>query len=172
MRARYYDANVGRFISEDPAGFAGGLNLYAYVGGNPIMLVDPSGLGAEGIIARTRNTIAAFGETVNKIVGASSDFLNNYNDMRDANTIGADKYFHCKANCQAAQIGQSGTSTAEIISNYREWVDMNIKGDPASASAADQAANLFGRTQGAQQANSQCSQLCAPYRPNGLDPKY
>ena len=43
MRARYYDANIGRFISEDPAGFSGGLNLYAYVGGNPMMLVDPSG---------------------------------------------------------------------------------------------------------------------------------
>ncbi len=43
MRARYYDANIGRFISEDPAGFAGGLNLYAYVGGNPVMLVDPDG---------------------------------------------------------------------------------------------------------------------------------
>jgi len=46
MRARYYDANLGRFISEDPAGFQGGINLYAYVGGNPLMLVDPSGLAA------------------------------------------------------------------------------------------------------------------------------
>ncbi|MDZ4217648.1 MAG: RHS repeat-associated core domain-containing protein, partial [Methylobacter sp.] len=41
---RYYDANLGRFISEDPIGHNGGLNLYAYVGGNPVMGVDPSGL--------------------------------------------------------------------------------------------------------------------------------
>jgi RHS repeat-associated protein len=43
MRARYYDAEVGRFISEDPAGYVDGPNLYAYVGGNPVSYVDPSG---------------------------------------------------------------------------------------------------------------------------------
>ena len=49
MRARYYDASIGRFISEDPIGFQGGLNLYAYVGGNPIMAVDTSGFEASSI---------------------------------------------------------------------------------------------------------------------------
>jgi RHS repeat-associated protein len=45
MRARYYDPNVGRFISEDPLGFGGGdVNLYAYARNNPVMLIDPFGL--------------------------------------------------------------------------------------------------------------------------------
>jgi len=43
-RARWYDGNLGRFISEDPIGFAGGdINLYGYVWNNPIKLVDPQG---------------------------------------------------------------------------------------------------------------------------------
>ena len=44
-RARYYDPQTGRFISEDPIGFAGAsANLYEYVNGNPINFTDPSGL--------------------------------------------------------------------------------------------------------------------------------
>jgi len=43
-RARYYDPSIGRFISEDPIGFRGGRNFYAYVGNNPILFRDPSGL--------------------------------------------------------------------------------------------------------------------------------
>ncbi len=45
MRARYYNAETGRFLNEDPIGFGGGdLNLYAYVGGNPVVGIDPIGL--------------------------------------------------------------------------------------------------------------------------------
>lgn len=45
-RARYYSPTLQRFISQDPIGFDGGdLNLYAYVGNNPISYTDPSGMG-------------------------------------------------------------------------------------------------------------------------------
>ena len=44
-RARWYDANLGRFTSEDPIGFeAGDINLYAYVRNNPVRFNDPFGL--------------------------------------------------------------------------------------------------------------------------------
>jgi RHS repeat-associated protein len=44
-RARYYSPGLERWISEDPIGFAGGdVNLYGYVGGNPVASKDPLGL--------------------------------------------------------------------------------------------------------------------------------
>jgi|GEM_PF-686870 len=43
-RARYYDPEIGRFISEDPIGFASGdVNFYAYVGNSPLVYTDPLG---------------------------------------------------------------------------------------------------------------------------------
>ena len=43
MRYRYYDACTSRFIQKDPLGISDGLNLYSYVGNNPLNYIDPSG---------------------------------------------------------------------------------------------------------------------------------
>ena len=47
LRARYYDANVGRFLTEDTyrgdTANPGSLNLYTYVANNPLSYADPSG---------------------------------------------------------------------------------------------------------------------------------
>lgn len=61
--ARDYDAEVGRWTAKDPIKFNGGdANLYGYVLGNPINLVDPSGLfnPAKGISALGNAAIAGF----------------------------------------------------------------------------------------------------------------
>ena len=43
-RARYYSPTYQRFASEDPIGFAAGMNFYGYVANSPVVLTDPSGL--------------------------------------------------------------------------------------------------------------------------------
>jgi RHS repeat-associated protein len=43
-RARWYDPDQGRFLSEDPIGFNGGSNFFAYAGNDPLSLIDPLGL--------------------------------------------------------------------------------------------------------------------------------
>ena len=49
VRARWYDASMGRFISEDPIGLAGGINNYAYAANDPVNLRDPTGLSPCGV---------------------------------------------------------------------------------------------------------------------------
>jgi RHS repeat-associated protein len=44
VHARMYSPALGRFLQPDPIGTAGGANLYAYVGNDPLNLTDPSGL--------------------------------------------------------------------------------------------------------------------------------
>jgi RHS repeat-associated protein len=46
-KARDYLPHLGIFAQTDPIGYAGGANLYAYVGGDPVNLVDPFGLQSD-----------------------------------------------------------------------------------------------------------------------------
>jgi len=161
---RDYDPQSGRYIRSDPIGLAGGISTYAYVGNNPYMRVDRMGLSSQDGAARLG--------LLESVLFADAIFLKNYRDMRETNTIGADKYFHCKANCEAAKLGPGGLLEAVIVSEAREYADQYIKGDHRNACDEDRAANGLGRAGGRENPASTCSATCAPLRPNGLDPRH
>ena len=62
---RYYNPKTGRYITVDPIGLAGGMNLYAYVGGNPVNAVDLEGLYSWiEFLDDAANFSAGFGDTI------------------------------------------------------------------------------------------------------------
>jgi RHS repeat-associated protein len=61
LRARYYSPDLRRFTQEDPAGLAGGNNLYAYAAGGPLEANDPSGLAPSGAGALVRDLAVQYG---------------------------------------------------------------------------------------------------------------
>ncbi|KAI9845919.1 MAG: hypothetical protein M1837_004455 [Sclerophora amabilis] len=63
-QARYYAPWLGRWISPDPIGTADGLNLYCYVGNDPVNFIDSTGTGAIEILKR----LFKVGKNDNKVV--------------------------------------------------------------------------------------------------------
>lgn len=58
---RYYLPKLGRFLTQDPIGQEGGLNLYEYCSSNPLSSVDPDGRQRQNIFG-TSNPMAAYNQ--------------------------------------------------------------------------------------------------------------
>jgi RHS repeat-associated protein len=67
-RARYYNPTLQRFISEDPVGFHGGIDLYSYAYNSPTMFRDPTGLDGGSTVLVAGGTAATTGVSVTTTV--------------------------------------------------------------------------------------------------------
>ncbi|WP_446011594.1 RHS repeat-associated core domain-containing protein, partial [Candidatus Electrothrix sp.] len=71
---RYYSPELGRWMSRDPIGEDGGLNLYGFVGNSPLVYVDP--FGQEGIKQQMIDTAYGAGSKVYEVAWQSADLFN------------------------------------------------------------------------------------------------
>ena len=71
LGARYYLPAIGRFLTQDPIGHKGGLNLYAYCGNNPVNSVDPTGTDSFAYVFHGNEGLSGE-ETVNSLFGTHS----------------------------------------------------------------------------------------------------
>lgn len=79
-RHRYYSPELGRWLSADPIGFAGGLNLYTGMANSPTNFVDPDGLDVEVYV--THNNRITGGHVFMRIFGKGYDVTADRNVAR------------------------------------------------------------------------------------------
>ena len=80
---RYYDPNIGRWLTCDPLGFEDGLNLYAYVSNDPLINYDLYGLYANPWMfpEASAQTNDAAGAVFHKTAGFAADTINFVSDI-------------------------------------------------------------------------------------------
>lgn len=111
------------------------------------------------------NVAGAMGETL-------GTFIKGRNDSRRTNIKGGDKYFHCRANCEATRSGQFGEAAASMWSDLREVLDIGNWRDRGVDAGRDQYANAQGRSGARRAPQKSCSEVCAHLRPRGVPPEY
>lgn len=139
------------------------------------------GLSIDGVInpeGETHSSIKKDLSSDKKAFSAFEIFKKRRDDMMEANTKGADKYFHCLANYEARELGWSHTLDAHALNIGREVYgfakEINTLGLDGTIEdiSQDMSANIHGLRAAKSKKFSSGREACAIFRPEALDKKY
>ncbi|WP_281167662.1 RHS repeat-associated core domain-containing protein, partial [Uliginosibacterium gangwonense] len=115
-RHRYYDPHTGRFVSKDPIGLAGGMNIYQYAP-NPIRWIDPLGLASDETLKP-----GPFATESIPARGPARDFT--LAERQQINAIGY------RDGCHTCGSKDPGTKSGDFILDHQTPNALNEQGDP------------------------------------------
>lgn len=138
------------------------------------------GVSKSDVITGIINDVLSLAAPLITLSQSLSIFITNYERMKEVNVINADKYYHAKANCEAAQLGLTGSMVAQSISELRELTDSfrNIYEKKYELEVSlqdilgDLKANIQGRELGRKYPTKEPKDILKDRIPNGLDEKY
>lgn len=138
---RDYDPAVGRYVQGDPIGLRGGMNLYSYVGGNPVSYVDRAGLwryhgnwcGPDwtgGQMGPYMPIGTDYRPPVDALDAACKRHDICYYDCRNESPCEATQRGQCMTRCDRALATEARASGHGYMSPLWWWMSLNNTPDP------------------------------------------
>jgi RHS repeat-associated protein len=133
FRNRFYDQSTGRWTQEDPLGVAGGVNLYAFNGNNPVMFTDPFGLCKLKTDPDCERIARAM---VGATVGVKDGFSVGPVKLEVHLGASAEVGLQATRNTRTGQVDNSGTGRAqvgfELKLKFFSLVDIHVRVGPST----------------------------------------
>ncbi len=166
-RARWYDPHGGRFVSEDPIGLGGGINVFAYVENNPLRFTDPSGLCPQQKKCTddtTLNEVArTMGGTLERNTGSVKGYGNaTYDQIAERLQNAQFEQFYSNFNLE-----HIGGNDFQGFANGN-WYHATV-GRPQTARLSSGAGGSIGRGFNPDGSPPFIQLHCEPHRPNSLE---
>ncbi len=138
-RARYYAPTIGRFLQTDPVGYGDDMNLYGYVGNDPLNSTDPTGKLSfdDAIMAFGKAVDATIDSAVKDPVGTALDFVPIVGDIKGAVEFLEEPTVLGGIAVVASVVPVGGDAVAKILRGADKAADVVKAGEKATAKAAE-----------------------------------